>query len=184
MQLLETWVPPGTHPCSWGNASLWVYPSYNKSQSKIQWCWACRWKTSPHCCHMGGIDKLVPSKKWMMLVKPLSQCQASLIMQLCTGQIGLNKHLYWICCSETPYCPSCNKNATESIHHFLFNCICYCHEWSILHQKLWWCSHNMSYLLSHPAATLPLLKYVHLTGRLKQTFGTLCSENQLTADTT
>ena len=31
--------------------------------------------------------------------------------------------------------------------------------------------------------SLPLLKYVHSTGRLKQTFGALCSENQLAADT-
>ena len=70
-------------------------------KSKIQWCWAHHWKTSPHCCHMGGIDKSVSLKKWMMLVKPLSQHQASLIMQLCTGQIVLNKHLHWIHCSET-----------------------------------------------------------------------------------
>ena len=88
-----------------------------------------------------------------MLIKPLSQHQASLIMQLCTGQIGLNKHFHWICCSDTPCCPSCNENAIESIHHFLFDCVHYHCEWSILHQKLRWHSYNMSYLLSHPASS-------------------------------
>ena len=34
-------------------------------KSKIQQCWAHCWKTSPRCRHMGGIDKSVPSKKWM-----------------------------------------------------------------------------------------------------------------------
>ena len=138
---------------------------------------------SPRCRHMGGIDKSVPSKKWMSLVKPLSRRQASLIMQLRTGQIGLNKHLHRIRRSDTPYCPNCNENAVETIHHFLFDCARYRSEWSILHRKLRRRSHNLSYLLSHPAATLPLLKYVHSTGRLKQTFGALCSENQLSANT-
>ena len=154
-----------------------------ESKSKIQRRWARRWKTSPRCRHMGGIDKSVPSKKWMSLVKPLSRRQASLIMQLRTGQIGLNKHLHRIRRSDTPYCPNCNENAVETIHHFLFDCARYRSERSILHRKLRRRSHNLSYLLSHPAATLPLLKYVHSTGRLKQTFGALCSENQLSANT-
>ena len=74
-------------------------------------------------------------------------------MQLRTRQIGLNKHFHWICCSDTPCCPSCNENAIESIHHFLFDCVHYRCEWSILHQKLQWHSYNMSYLLSHPASS-------------------------------
>lgn len=153
-----------------------------ESMSKIQRRWARCWKTSPHCCHMGGIDKSVPLKNWMLLIKLLPHQQAALIMQLRTGHIGLNKHLHWIHHSDTPYCPSCDENAIELTHHFLFNCVCYCHERSILQHKLHCQSHNVSYLLSHPAAILPLLKFVHLTGHLKQTFGALCSEGQLAAE--
>ena len=152
-------------------------------KSKIQWCWAHCWKTSPCCCHMGGINKLVPLKKCMSLIIPLSCQQASIIMQLWTGHIGLNKHLHHICHSNTPYYPSFNENAIKSTHHFLFNCTCYHHKHSILHCKLHHSSHNMLYLLSHPTATLPLLKFVHAAGHLKQTFGALCSEDQLAADT-
>ena len=131
---------------------------------------------------MGGIDKSVPLKKWMSLIKLLPRQQAALIMQLCTGHIGLNKHLHQIRCSDTPYCPSCDENTIELTHHFLFDCVHYHHECSILQHKLRCQSHNMSYLLSHPAAILPLLKFIHLTGRLKQTFRALCSEDQLTAE--
>ena len=138
--------------------------------------------TSPCCHHMGGIDKSVPLKKWMSLVKPLPCRQAALIMQLRTGHIGLNKHLHRIHRSDTPYCPSCDENAIESTHHFLFDCVRYHHKHSILQRKLCHLSHNVSYLLSHPAATLPLLKFIHSTGHLKQTFGALCSEDQLAAD--
>ena len=153
-----------------------------ESTSKIQRRWACCWKTSPHCCHMGGIDKSVPSKKWMLLIKSLPCRQAALIMQLRTGHIRLNKHLHRIHSSDTPYCPSCDENAIELTLHFLFNCVRYHHKCSILQHNLHRQSHNRSYLLSHPAAILPLLKFVHLTGHLKQTFGALCSEDQLAAD--
>ena len=80
------------------------------------------WKTSPHCHHMGRIDKSIPSKKWMKLTKSLSHKQASIVMQLHTGHIGVNKHLHQIKCSELPHCPNCDKNAIETVHHFLFNC--------------------------------------------------------------
>ena len=65
-----------------------------ESKSKIQQHWAHRWKTSPHCHHMSGIDKSVLLKKWMKLIKLLSHKQTSIVMQLRTGHIGLNKHLH------------------------------------------------------------------------------------------
>ena len=59
-----------------------------ESKSKIQQRWARRWKTSPHCHHMSGIDKSVLLKKWMKLIKLLSHKQTSIVMQLRTGHIG------------------------------------------------------------------------------------------------
>ena len=154
-----------------------------ESKSRTQCCWAQHWKTSPHCHHIGGIDKSVLSKNWMKLINPLSHKQASIIMQLCISHIGLNKHLHHIKHSNTPYCSNCDENAIKDTHHFLFDCTGYQHERSILHRKLHRCMHDLSYLLMNPAATLPLLKYIHSTGCLKQTFGAVCSNDQLTADT-
>ena len=146
-----------------------------ESKSKIQWHWARCWKTSPHCHHMGRIDKSILSKKWMKLTKSLSHKQASIVMQLCTGHIGLNKHLHQIKRSDSPHCPNCDENAIETVHHFLFE----------IHtlQKLRHCTHDLSHLLTHPAATLPLLKFIHATGHLKQTFGAICPDDQTIANT-
>lgn len=123
-------------------------------KAKIQWRW------TRHCHHMGGIDKSIPSN------------------------IGLNKHLHQIKCSESPHCPNCNKNTIETVHHFPFDCTQYHHERSILHRKLHCHTHNLPHLLTHPTATLPLLKYIHATGCLKQTFGAIYPDEQAMANTT
>ena len=131
-----------------------------ESKSKIQRLWARHWKTSPRCHHMSGIDKSVLSKKWMKLVKPLSCKQTSIIMQLRTGHIVLNKHLHQIKRSDSPHCPNCDENAIETIHHFLFDCTRYHRERSILHRKLRWRTYDISHLLqrlSHCSNTSTLL---------------------------
>ena len=98
---------------------------WQESKLRTQCCWTQCWKSSPHYCHLGGIDKSVPSKNWMKIINPLSHNQASIIMQLHTGHIGLNKHLHHIKCSNTLYCPNCDENAIEDRHHFLFVCTGY-----------------------------------------------------------
>ena len=157
--------------------SLFALQQELKSQTQ-------HWKTSPRYHYLGRIDKSAPSKNWMKLINPLSHKQASIIMQLHTSHIGLNKHLHCIKHSNTPYCPNCDENTIKDTHHFLFDCTGYQHERSILHRKLCRRMHNLSYLLTNPTATLPLLKYIHSTGHLKQTFGAVCSNDQLTADPT
>ena len=62
---------------------------HQESKAKIQ-----HWKTSSRYRHMGRIDKSILSKKWMKLMKSLSHKQASIVMQLHTGHIGLNKCLH------------------------------------------------------------------------------------------
>ena len=147
---------------------------HQESKAKLQRLWARHWKASPQYQHIRKIDKSTPSKKWLQLVKPLSHKQLSIIMQLCTSQIGLNEHLYHIKWADSPLCPNCDKNTDETIHHFLFDCTKYCHECHILQQKLHHYSYDLLYLLSNPTTTLLLLKYVHSSGHLKQTFRAVC----------
>ena len=154
---------------------------HQESKSKTQWLWSHHWKTSPQYQHMGAIDTSTPSKSWLELVWPLSRKQVLIILQLHTGHTGLNHHLHRIKCSNTPNCPNCDANTTETVHHFLFKHKSYRHKHSILHHKLCHLSLDLSYLLSHPSATLPLLRYIHATGHLKQTFRAVCSDSQLAA---
>ena len=106
----------------------------------------------------------------------LNHKQASILMQLQTGHIALNKHLFCIHHAATPICPNCDENAEETIHHFLFNCTRYNRDHSILYNKLLCLSHDLPYLLSYPNATAPLLRFINSTGLLKSTFGNITAD--------
>ena len=112
-----------------------------------------------------------PSKKYLRLISGLDRRQASLLFQLRSGHIGLNQHLFHICKSDTPVCPSCQGITVETIKHFLIDCPFYRCERHALHMKLRHNASSLSFLLSSPVAVLPLLKFVHATGRFKTHFG-------------
>lgn len=56
-----------------------------ENKNKTQWIWKRWWKGSPHGCQIEQIDKSTPSKKWLMLTKPVTHKQALLMLQLWTG---------------------------------------------------------------------------------------------------
>jgi ribonuclease HI len=64
--------------------------------------WTRRWKTSPRAKTLCSIDNLVPSKKFLCLTRDLNRIQASIIMLLWMGHIGLNQHLFRIRKVENP----------------------------------------------------------------------------------
>ena len=96
-----------------------------EARARFQCMWARRWKRSPHYIQLGSIHKIMLSKKWLKLVKPLDCKQASLIMQLYTNHIGLNKHLHHIHHADSLKHTNCTENADETIHHCLFKCPSY-----------------------------------------------------------
>ena len=57
------------------------------------------------------------------------------------------------------------------VRHFLLDCPHYRNECHALHRKLRRNAGSLSFLLSSPVAVLPLLKFVHATGRFKSFFG-------------
>ena len=78
---------------------------------------------------------------------------------------------------QSPLCTKCDANTEETVHHYLFECDHYQQERAPLNQKLRRKAHEISYLLTNPTATLPLLKFIHATGRLKNTFGDITTNN-------
>ena len=96
-------------------------------------------------------------------------------LQLHTGQIGLNKHLHCIKCTDSPACPSCNTTPQETVQHFLFECNSYCQECFELQGKLGCNTSKLSYLLTDSSAIAPTLKYVHSMHHLNQIFGKISS---------
>jgi hypothetical protein len=58
------------------------------------------------------------------------------------------------------------------VKHFLINCPFYHHERHVLCTKLRCNAGSLSFLLSSPVTALPVLKFVHATGRFKAHFRT------------
>ena len=132
--------------------------------------WKHRWKLSPQYRKTHSINKSTPSKNWLKLVTNLLQTQASLMFQLHSGHIGLNKYLHWIKCAASPTCTNCNDSSAKTIQHFLFECVKYSQERHALQRSLHCHALNLAYLLSNSDTMIPLLKYIHTTRCLKQTF--------------
>jgi ribonuclease HI len=141
------------------------------NMAKLLKRWTRRWKSSPRESLLKTIDNTAPSKKYLRLIRDLDRRQASLLFQLRSGHIGLNHHLFRIRRSETPSCPHCRGITVETVKHFLLDCPQYVRERHELRVKLRRNSDSLSFLLSSPVAILPLLKYVHSTGRFKSFFG-------------
>ena len=117
-----------------------------------------------------SIDNTTPSKKYLCLISGLDHRQASLLFQLCLGHIGLNQHLFHITKSDTLVCPNCQGITTKSMKNFLIDFPFYRHERNALHTKLRHNASSLLFLLSSPVAALPVLKFVHVTGRFKAHF--------------
>ena len=132
--------------------------------------WRARWRESPRFGRVSKIDTSFPFTKFQNVTADLSRAQTSILTQLRTGHIGLNKHLARINRADSPLCPSCQV-AEESVHHFLFECPAYRNERHILAQALGRKATSLKFLLNHKKGTKELLKYIGRTGRLRRSFG-------------
>ena len=131
----------------------------------------CSWKNSERENLFQTIDNLAPSKKYLCLIKGLDQRQASWLLQLWSSHISLNCPLFHIHKSESPACPLCGGITVKTVKNFLLDCPHYKCERHELQLKLWHYAGSLSFLLNSPVAVLPLLKFVHSTGRLQSFFG-------------
>lgn len=76
---------------------------------------------SPRYAPFCRIDKSLPSDKYRKLISSLPRKHASILTQLRTGHVPLNKHLHRIKCAESPICPKCEME-NETVAHFLLMC--------------------------------------------------------------
>src|SRR6202040_4339966 len=147
-------------------------PALHQSHSsRIKKCWERRWKSSPREDLLRTNNNSAPSKKYLRLISDLDHRQASILFQLRSGHIGLNHHLFRIRKYDTPVCPNCQSITVETVKHYLLDCPFYRRERHELQVKLRCNADSLSFLLSSPVATKPLLKFVHTTGRFKNHFG-------------
>jgi hypothetical protein len=82
------------------------------------------WQQSTCFGKMKEIDDSMPLKRYAKLVAELPRKKVSLIMQLRSGHIPLQAHLFRIAWAEAPDCPRCCARK-ETGHHFLMVCPAY-----------------------------------------------------------
>lgn len=147
-------------------------------RNKVQNRWKCRWKMSPCYQRTWTINKSTPSKYWPKLVANLLWAQASLIFQLHSRHIGINKYPHCIKHIASPICTNCNNGSVKTIQYFLFECTKYSQGRHTLHRSLQHHALNPAYLLFNPDMMLLVLKYIHATRHLEKTFGEVHSGAQ------
>ncbi len=88
------------------------------------------WRKSPHYSRFQNIDSAPAQQaacRYRKLATSLPRKITSILVQLRTGHIGLNRHLFNIHCTKSPACPTC-LHPNESVHHYLIRCPTYQNE--------------------------------------------------------
>ena len=117
--------------------------------------------------HIQSIDKSLSSNKYLNLIEDHSRHHSFILTQLRMGHSPLNQHLFRIHCSETPTCPHCQGLMPETVCHFLLICPHYQNEHHRLRRKLRQKAESISFILSNPITSKPLLSYIHATKHFK-----------------
>jgi ribonuclease HI len=125
---------------------------------------------SPRFAALQTIDPTAPSKHFAGLIDQFPRRHSSLLFQLRTGHIPLNKHLHRIAKSETATCQQCNEG-NESVHHFLLTCPAYTRQRNILRQELGTRAHHVKHILNDAECLKSLFTFIAKTKRFEPTFG-------------
>jgi ribonuclease HI len=132
---------------------------------------------SPRAQIAHKIDQTMPSAAFARLVAGMARKQAALLIQIRTGHVALNKHLFRIGKTDSPTCAAC-RGADETVHHFLFRCPAYRTQRDGLEKTLRRGATAVNTLLAKPKAMKGLFKYIHETRRFEGTYGNLEMRDQ------
>ena len=128
------------------------------------------WRESPRYEKLARIDKTMPSKGFLKLVKGLSRKKASILFQLRSGHTLLRVHLFRIKQADSPRCEWC-KGADETVHHYLM--VCPAHAEARRAMVAAGGRHTLivGKVLNTEKLLLPLFQYIARTKRFTETLG-------------
>ena len=156
MSALPEFLKTDTLPCS-------LAAAWQAFRTDMQYLWEKCWKRSPRYARLARIDDSLPMHTYLRDRAGLTWAQQSLIMQLRTGHMPLNKHLHQIRKALSPICPACHR-ADETAHHFLIKCQAHKHAQHGLRMILGRKSMSIKHLLGKSDTMEMLLDYVAATG--------------------
>ncbi|KAI0037343.1 hypothetical protein FA95DRAFT_1460707, partial [Auriscalpium vulgare] len=125
---------------------------------------------SPRCTHIRRIDPSTPSNKFRRATVHLPRRQSSLLIQLRSKTIALQRYLHHIKRADNATCPACEQS-DETVFHFLMECPAHEEPRRRLGQAVGRAKMKMDYLLSNKKAFPKLFQFIHETKRFEDAFG-------------
>ena len=161
--LLQRTLPDSTDAEKWG---------YRK---ELQGMWSERWQQSPRRERMERMDKTFLFMKFQLMINRFTRAQTSLLIQLRSGHIPLNAHLFCFKCVDSNKCKAClnclgTTPSREMVSHFLFECPAYRNKRQHLDTVLGCQNRDFEYIMSKAEHTRELLQYIAHTGQLQDSF--------------
>lgn len=129
-------------------------------------------RNSEQWVKLSKIDTSMPSTRFRKMQVGMSRGQAALYIQLRSGHVPLNKHLWKLRVKDSPICTGCNM-AHETVKHYLLDCPATSRLRSEMWEKLGREARSIQTLLSHPKALKPVLKFIGKTGRFGEDYGSM-----------
>jgi hypothetical protein len=125
---------------------------------------------SPRAPFAHEIDPTMPSAAFAKITKDMPRKQASLLIQLRTGHIALNKYMYKIGKTSSPTCTQC-QSTQETVHHYLFRCPAFNEQRKRMEKRLKRGASSIKTLLGGHKAMKHLFRYIHDTRRFEKSYG-------------
>ena len=144
-------------PLSWSAARQAHRKRVNEKMKK----W---FKSSPRCQRLWGIDPTMPLPRFRKDTRGLECWKVSLLIQMRSGHVPLQAHLYRIGKVPSPVCPMCHK-ADKTVSHYLIICMAFATQRGCMERDLRRAAKLVSMLLMNPKAFQSLFKYIHETRR-------------------
>ena len=110
--------------------------------------------------HLCCIDPSMPSSKFRLDTMSTECWHTSMLVQLRTGYIPLQKHLHRIGCMDSPIFPAC-QSSEETVHHYLMTCLAHNSHRRQLENHLRRAAKSIRVLLTNPKAFPHLFRYIH-----------------------
>jgi ribonuclease HI len=131
---------------------------------KLRWRQEC--ESSHRFERLMAIDNTMPSNKFLKYNKACNRAQTSMMMQLRTARIGLNRHLYQLSLTDKPTCPHC-PHEEETVRHFLIECPYYWKARQPIRLLLRRDFHKMTAWLANTKSRQLVLNYIANTKRFE-----------------
>ncbi|KAI0714108.1 hypothetical protein C8Q72DRAFT_790234 [Fomitopsis betulina] len=114
----------------------------------------------------------MPSKAYHNLAERLPRHQASILIQLCTEHVLLQKYLHRIKKTDSPICEQCGL-APEMVYHYLCKCPAYEEQREKLDGDAGKAAMQLRTLLNTPRMMKHLFRYIHSTRWFHATYSDL-----------